>query len=122
TRVPARGDAPPERAVPWLPVVGALIGALCAAVYAATRSVLTPPVAATLAVGAGVLLTGALHEDGLADVADALGAGGGRQRVPEIMKDPLHGTYGVLAIVLGVVARIAAVAGLGPAAAAVALP
>jgi adenosylcobinamide-GDP ribazoletransferase len=122
TRVPARGDAPPERAVPWLPVVGALIGALCAGVYAATRAVLTPPVAATLAVGAGVLLTGALHEDGLADVADAFGAGGGRERVLEIMKDPRHGTYGVLALVLGVAARIAAVAGMGPAAAAVALP
>src|SRR5438874_9132505 len=101
TRIPAREEAPPERAVPWLPVVGALIGAACAAVYAMTRLALSPLAASTIAVTAGILLTGALHEDGLADVADAFGAGEGRERALEILKDPHHGTYGVLSLALG---------------------
>jgi len=122
TRMPSRGDAVSERAVPWFPVVGALIGAAAALVYAAGRTELSPLVAATLAVGAGVLLTGALHEDGLADTADAFGAGVDRERALEIMKDPHHGTYGVLAIVLSIGARIAAVAGMDAATASAALP
>jgi adenosylcobinamide-GDP ribazoletransferase len=122
TRVPARADASTERSIPWLPLVGALIGACCAGVYAAARPALPSGAAATLAVAAGVLLTGALHEDGLADTADGFGTGADRERTLEILKDPRHGTYGVLAIVLSVAARIAAVAGMDPAGAAVALP
>jgi len=122
TRIPARGDTEGKRTVPWLPVVGALIGAGCALGYAAARTALSPLASATLTIAAGILLTGALHEDGLADTADAFGAGADRSRTLEILKDPHHGTYGVLAIVVSVVARIAAVASLSPAAAAAALP
>lgn len=121
TRVPTRGEPAGGRAVPWLPVVGTLIGAIVAAVYAGARELLTPAVAATLAVGSGVLLTGALHEDGFADTADAFGARADRERALEIMNDPRHGSYGILAIVLSVIARVAAVASMGPASAAGAL-
>ena len=122
TRIPARGDADGERTVPWLPVVGALIGATTGAVYAASRLVLAPLPSATVAVVAGILLTGALHEDGLADAADAFGARADRERTLAIMKDPHNGTFGVLALAASVFARIAAVAGMGPLSAAAALP
>lgn len=122
TRFPARGDADTERTVPWLPFVGALIGAALAGVYAMLRLALAPLPAATVAIVTGILLTGALHEDGLADTADALGARVDRERTLEIMRDPHNGTFGVLALAASVFARIAAVAGMNPAAAAVALP
>jgi adenosylcobinamide-GDP ribazoletransferase len=122
TRVPTRGGAHTERAVPWLPVVGAAIGAGVAAIYWATNGALGSLAAAALAVGAGILVTGALHEDGLADTADAFGAGVDRERTLAILKDPRHGTYGVLALVVSVVARVAAVSSLDGTAALVALP
>jgi adenosylcobinamide-GDP ribazoletransferase len=122
TRVPTRGGAHTERAVPWLPVVGAFIGAIVAGIYAATRGAVGPTAAAALAVGAGIMLTGALHEDGLADTADAFGAGVSRERTLEILKDPRHGTYGVLALVLSVLVRVAAVSALTGLAAVAALP
>jgi adenosylcobinamide-GDP ribazoletransferase len=117
TRVPAGGarweGEELRRAVPWFPIVGALLGAAVAGVYAALRSALPPPVASVVAVGAGVALTGALHEDGLADTADALVVRD-RDEAVRILDDPRHGTYGVLAIVLSVVLRVAALAALGP--------
>ena len=122
TRIPAPGDVEGERVVPWFPVVGALLGGAGAGVYAAARVVFGPSVAATLAVGALVLLTGALHEDGLADIADAFGAGGDRERTLEILKDPRHGTYGGLALMLSVLVRIGAVAAMTPWIAVAALP
>jgi adenosylcobinamide-GDP ribazoletransferase len=57
-------------------------------------------VAALLAVAAGLGLTGALHEDGLADVADGFGGGASRERKLEIMRDSRIGTYGVLALIV----------------------
>jgi adenosylcobinamide-GDP ribazoletransferase len=125
TRVPvaATPESPGDlaRAVPWFPAVGALVGLAVAACYAGGRLVLPSLVAAAVAIGVGVLLTGAFHEDGLADLADALGA-----RTPEdahrIVKDPTHGTYGVLALVLTVVVRTAAVAALDGPQALAALP
>ena len=100
------------RSIPWFPVVGALLGATLAGVYVVVRLVLTPLLAASVAVGAGVVATGALHEDGLADSADALG-GRSREEALGILKDPAHGTYGVLAIALSLVLRVAALSTLG---------
>ena len=114
TRVPvADGDAPVlRRSIPWFPVVGALVGLGAAGVYAAARVVVAPSVAAALSVGASAIATGALHEDGLADTADALGGGSSPEERVRILKDPRHGTFGVLAIVLSVVVRIASVASM----------
>ena len=75
------------------------------------------PVAAAVAVLFGVLLTGAFHEDGLADTADAVAGGWTVERRLEILKDPRHGSYGVAALSGSIVLRIVAVASLGPAAA-----
>src|SRR5205085_1363493 len=77
TRIPvcaggAVGPADLGRSVPFIPVVGALIGLVVAGVDIGARTILPSFVAAVLAIGAGVVLTGALHEDGLGDTADAL--------------------------------------------------
>jgi adenosylcobinamide-GDP ribazoletransferase len=122
TRVPVRADPDTTRTTAWLPVVGVLNGAAVAGVYVGMRAVTPSLVAATVAVTVGIALTGALHEDGLADVADAFGAGVDRARTLETLRDPRHGTYGVLALVVGVVVRIAALAALDVPAALVAVP
>lgn len=109
------------RSVPWFPMVGALVGLTVAGAYAGGRAVLPPVVAAVAAVALGVALTGAFHEDGLADTMDALGAWS-RKDALRILKDPAHGTFGVSAIVLSVALRASAVASLGPWAALGVLP
>jgi adenosylcobinamide-GDP ribazoletransferase len=125
TRLPvgATVDAPETlaRAVPWFPVIGAAVGLVVAGCYAASSAVLPPMVAAAVAVGLGVVVTGAFHEDGLADLADSLG-GWSRDDALRIMKDPTHGSYGVLALVFSVVVRVAAVAALDAGQAVAALP
>ena len=73
-----------------------------------------PSVAAAVAVLVGVLITGAFHEDGLADLADAMGGWTPEQR-REILKDSRHGSYGVAALCGSIVLRIVCVATLGPA-------
>lgn len=115
TRVPTGiGEVSDERlgrSVPWFGVVGALVGLVVAGVYIGASAIAPPLLAAALAVAAGVVVTGGFHEDGLADVADALG-GSDPESSRRILKDPRLGTYGVLALVLGVAIRIAAVSGL----------
>ena len=122
TRLRTRGGADTARAIPWMPVVGALVGIAVGLVYAGLHVVVTPLLAAAIAIAIGILVTGALHEDGLADVADAFGSRAPRQRALEIMRDPHHGTYGILALVVSVFARTAALAALGPWTALAALP
>jgi adenosylcobinamide-GDP ribazoletransferase len=95
------------------PIVGALIGLVGAGAYWLADGLgLDPLVAATLAVAATVLMTGALHEDGLADTADGLGGGGTKTRKLEIMRDSRSGAYGVLALVVSVLLRVGAIASL----------
>jgi adenosylcobinamide-GDP ribazoletransferase len=99
------------RGAALFPFVGLGIGAFVGALADALAAPLTAPLAAVLAVAAGAALTGALHLDGLADAADALGAPS-RERALEIMRDHRIGAYGALALVFDVSVRIAAVAGL----------
>ena len=98
-----------SRTVWAFPIVGAAVGALGGAVlYLASGLGVPAFVAAVLGVGATVALTGALHEDGLADVADGFGGGADRARKLEIMRDSRIGAYGVLALALVMVAKIGA--------------
>jgi adenosylcobinamide-GDP ribazoletransferase len=108
--VPVTG-ADVARACWALPIAGVLVGAIGALVYwlAAAASLPAFP-AAALAVAATVLATGALHEDGLADVADGFGGGATRERKLEIMRDSRLGTYGACALVLSLLLRISALA------------
>jgi adenosylcobinamide-GDP ribazoletransferase len=95
------GDGAIARATWALPVAGLPVGLAGAAAYAvASKLGLTPGPSALLALAATVLVTGALHEDGLADTADGLGGGRTRERKLEIMRDSRIGTYGVCALIL----------------------
>ena len=87
--------------VEWWPLVGWLTGGVTAAVIFFGSMVLPYTIAVVAAVVVRLLLTGALHEDGLADFVDGFGGGGtNRQRILAIMKDSHIGTYGVLTLVL----------------------
>jgi adenosylcobinamide-GDP ribazoletransferase len=108
--------------VPWFPLVGAGVGLAVGGVYLGARQLLPPLPAATLAVVAGVGLTGAFHEDGLADTADAFGGHHDREGTVRILKDPRLGTFGVLAVAASLLLRAGAVAALPPGAALAALP
>ena len=83
------------------PLVGAVVGAFAATVaYAALAFGATAGTAAALVLAAQVMLTGAMHEDGLADSADGLWGGWDKARRLAIMKDSHIGSYGVMALVL----------------------
>jgi adenosylcobinamide-GDP ribazoletransferase len=116
TRVPVGGS--PYSAADWrwaaahFPLVGAAVGA---ATGTATwlLAPLGPWAAAILAMGVSLLLTGALHEDGLADTSDALGGGHSREKVLAILKDSRIGVFGGCALVVSIAGRGALVAKLG---------
>ena len=118
TRIPVRLRRPPElgRIAPWFPVVGASIGAAIGGLAVGLMELVPATVAAAVAVVAGVALTGAFHEDGLADTADAMGGSTPEQR-RRILKDSRHGSYGVAALCGSIVIRVVCVASLPPAAA-----
>lgn len=112
---PGAGDARPTLAAAiWLfPLVGFGIGGVGAIVLGLLSWLNVPaPVAATLAVGAMIWLTGALHEDGLADLADGFGGGSDKDSKLRIMRDSRIGTYGVVAVVVVLIAKIAALTAL----------
>jgi adenosylcobinamide-GDP ribazoletransferase len=123
TRVPmpTPSDAGVRASLAWFPLVGALLGTWAAAWYLAASLVLPGLPAAVLATAALVVVTGALHEDGLADAADAWGGGSSREETLRILRDPHHGTYGVIALVLATGLRVAGLAALPVSAALVAL-
>jgi adenosylcobinamide-GDP ribazoletransferase len=103
----------PSEAVWAYPVVGAAVGAIGGAVYWFTHSLSCPPALAALcALAAMILVTGALHEDGLADFADGL-AGDTKELSLSIMRDHQIGTYGVLALMLSLAVRATAIALIG---------
>ena len=107
-RVPGE-PVPPGRAAVFFPLVGAGLGAAGAAIYLATLRVLPNSLAALLTVAFWAGISGVLHEDGLADVADAMRGGRSREQMLAILKDSRIGTFGAVAIVLSVIARWQAV-------------
>ncbi len=97
------------------PLVGAVVGLAGGLILIlALRLGLSSLIAATLAVLATVLLTGALHEDGLADTADGFGGGDTRERKLAIMNDSRIGTYGAVALGFSLILRIATLAAIAP--------
>jgi adenosylcobinamide-GDP ribazoletransferase len=94
------------RAVKFFPVVGALVGCAAALLHHILSAHFSRPVTALIVVSFLVLLTGALHEDGLADAADGLGGGQTRDNMLEIMRDSSIGTYGAIALILSLGARV----------------
>ncbi len=107
-----------ERSAKYFPLIGALVGCVTALTLLVTSVVLPQPLPMLLGLAAAILITGALHEDGLADTADGLGAslGGGltRERRLEIMKDSRIGTYGVVALIIVLALKAASLLALDP--------
>jgi adenosylcobinamide-GDP ribazoletransferase len=95
------------RSAKYFPLVGQLVGGLCGAALLLSAQLWAGWVPVVIAVTIGVLLTGAFHEDGLADTADGLGGGRDREHRLTIMKDSRVGTYGVLALVCCLAIKIA---------------
>lgn len=110
---PAYSDAEFSASARYYPLVGALLGALLWGVGALLQWLGYPPLlVATLVVVAAVMVTGALHEDGLADCADGLGGGLDPAARLRIMKDSRIGAYGALALLLSQLLRVVAIAAL----------
>lgn len=107
------------------PVAGAIIGAVAAGALLFFAALGFPnPVVSVLTVCVMIVTTGALHEDGLADLVDGFGGGVTRDRKLEIMRDSRVGSYGAIALILSVLLRVASILGAlshGALAAAVAL-
>lgn len=105
TRVPVpmyQSPTPEDlrRCVVYFPLVGAAIGCATAGVFALGRCWWPAWLAFLLAMGLEALLTGAFHEDAVADFCDAFGGGWTREQILEILKDSRHGTYGVVGLYL----------------------
>jgi adenosylcobinamide-GDP ribazoletransferase len=110
-QLPQAAFAQGARAVWAYPVVGLVVGSAGAAVGQLGLGAGLPGVtAAILALAAMIVLTGAMHEDGLADVCDGFWGGYTRDRRLEIMRDSQIGTYGVLALLVMSGLRLSAVA------------
>ncbi len=101
-----------RRSVAWFPMVGLGIGFAVAIVNWAARLVMPDLPAAALALAAGVVMTGAMHLDGLADTFDGLLGGKDPKRRLEIMKDPSIGVFGVAAVAFVLIARWAGMSSL----------
>jgi adenosylcobinamide-GDP ribazoletransferase len=101
-------DPPPlSQSMRMFSLAGAFIGLVLAGALLATRYLHLPPLlSGLLVVGFGLLLTGALHEDGIADVADGFGGGHTPEQRLAIMRDSRIGSYGTLALIITVLARI----------------
>jgi adenosylcobinamide-GDP ribazoletransferase len=115
TRIPGGGfpyrPAEWRWAAAWFPLVGAGVGALAGAAFMLSRTA-GNLVAAALAVIASLLVTGALHEDGLADTVDALGGAPDRERLFAILKDSRVGAFGAAALIMSLLLRVALLARL----------
>lgn len=100
-------------AVAYFPLVGAMVGAVVSGLVAAATPFVGMDIAIVAGLIFGALLTGALHEDGLADTCDGLGGGSTRAHALEIMRDSRIGSYGAVALVLLYAARFATFRTLG---------
>jgi adenosylcobinamide-GDP ribazoletransferase len=109
-------DADLQRSSAYFPLVGCLVGAVAAAVWWAGLKVWPPAVASGASLAATLLLTGAFHEDGFADMCDGFGGGHTRERVMEIMRDSRIGAFGAIGLVVMLGLKWHAVAALAGAA------
>jgi adenosylcobinamide-GDP ribazoletransferase len=124
TIIPVRLRGEPRdlgRAAAWFPLVGALVGAAAGAARFGAEPLFGPTVASVLALIVLVAITGALHQDGLADCADGLGVRADRERRLAAMRDSAIGTFGMLALLAWALLLTGALARLADAEAAKAL-
>lgn len=117
TRIPVGRPGPRDpslmRSGGYFPLVGALVGTVGAGAWWLGTHALGSLAGAVLGVLATVVITGALHEDGLGDTVDGLWGGATVERRLEIMRDSRLGTYGSIAIVGDLLLRVAILAPFG---------
>src|SRR6186713_2527843 len=85
-----------NKASRYFPLIGWIVGGICFGVYYLSSFVFSVEIALILSIIAGILTTGAFHEDGFADVCDAFGGGWTKEKILLIMKDSRLGSYGVI--------------------------
>ena len=116
TRLPLRNvEFRPDslsRSVTFFPVVGLAVGLVGAWLQRLLTPHLSRPLAALLVLTFFVLITGGLHEDGLADAADGFGGGWKREQILPIMRDSRIGSFGAIAIALSMLARFSLLSSL----------
>ena len=120
TRIPTPAAATHDandlaRSTPYFPLIGAIVGLFGAGLYWLALLGWPAFVAAALAVVGMIWMTGAFHEDALADACDGFGGGWDREQVLAIMKDSRIGSYGAVAVAIAVVLKVGALAALPPA-------
>lgn len=112
---PLGGAATPSpRAVPWFPVVGALVGGACGAAWHGAEALWPAALAGVLVVVLDLVLTGMLHVDGLADAADGLLPHLPTERRLAVMTEPTTGAFGVAAVAVTLLLRAAALGAMTP--------
>lgn len=117
TRIPCPrfteySEAIMSKTLRYYPLTGFIVAAITAGVLWLALLVMPVPVAVTIALTVSVLVTGAFHEDGLADFVDGFGGGWSRDRILEIMKDSRIGTFGTIALILLFALKIVALISL----------
>jgi adenosylcobinamide-GDP ribazoletransferase len=110
TRIPVPSfidfqEADLNHSVKYFPLVGYLVGLIGVAAFYISMQVFTHGIALLISMAATIFATGAFHEDGLADSADGLGGGWGREQVLAIMQDSRLGTYGAIALFMVLMAK-----------------
>jgi len=106
---------PNARALPWFPVVGAVMGLALGGLWWCLVKIWPPAVAAVIVVAVDLAMTGMLHLDGLADSADGLLPPMSRERRLEVMRDPSTGAFGVAVVAVVLLSRFVVFATLRPA-------
>lgn len=116
--VPARlfGDDPVDLApaLPWFPLVGGAVGAISGGVLVGLAPVVGRAPSTVIAIAVLVLVTGALHQDGLADTCDGFGVRGDGERRLAAMRDSTIGTFGALALIIWALLLLTSVDQIAP--------
>lgn len=102
------------RSARYFPLIGVIIGLISGIVFFGASQFMPATLAAPLALAASLIVTGGLHEDGLADCCDGLGATRDRDRAMEIMRDSRLGTYGALGLFMSLALRVIALSTFTP--------
>ncbi len=113
TLIPAGPGAGIGESAVFFPLVGAIVGALASGVYLLLDRIFPIAISSLGALLYLVLITGGLHEDALADAADALRSGRSPEKILAIMKDSRIGSYGGVALLFSILIRWQALAALG---------
>ena len=97
----------------YLPLIGLLVGVLAFVIYSLSSLIFTKEISILLCMITTIMITGAFHEDGLADSYDGLYGGFSKDRILEIMKDSRIGTYGSVALFMGLIIKFQALVCIG---------